>query len=353
VPNSDVSGLLVNNNIGASTFTSESAASEAHAPTAIAEELPPGPALGAVRFLLSQAEWSNTLGGVPVGIQSLTLDQLRKLFKALHRRQPLPEAEAIAEAKELGLSKPVPFNIRRVKMKHHTLRAILMKRFPKGNVFMDRAVLAHYIFDTIPQNEAVEVNSYRLAYLPEAGRTVAPMSSQFLMEYPHLWSAYQDDRNEWWIQRSDATHKINVRKSEDITADEIIRTLFQHAPGGNKFDPTRPTSYSTMTQYLSVLARDAVKRMGGFSRVMSTRPDLFKPDVGRESFLWVSRRYIPLDGADAAAPTAAAPSSATASASSPQSASSPRAAPASAWDDAAAATAMAADAPPPPPPPAA
>lgn len=245
--------------------------------------------LGAIRFLLSEAELSATMGGVPPDLAVLTIQDLGEVMKALQRARKCSKTR-LEMAKTFGLRKPPPPGPGLAKFKHKVIRAMLRQRFPHGTVFMDRNVLAYFIFDSLPTDTAVEVLKFRQAFLPEDGRTVFPISSDFVNSFKHLWQARQAANTDWIIQRADSSNLPPPDVPENYTDDDVIASIIASAPGGEHFDPNRPTSVSTVMSRLPEVLRQYVwKNYTNIIHLLEKHPKHFTV-VDHENFKWNSVR---------------------------------------------------------------
>ena len=186
-----------------------------------------------------------------------------------------------------GLRKPIPKGAALAGYKHKVIRAVLRKRFPLGTCFMDRNVLAFFIFDALPLNTQVSVLTFRQAHLPEDGRTVFPISSDYINSFKHLWQPRQANNTDWLIQRADSTNLPPEDSPDNYTEEDVVLAILSCAPGGDAFDPTRPTTTSTVMSRLPETLRQWVWKQGMVVDVLKRHPQHFQV-LDNERFLWMS-----------------------------------------------------------------
>ena len=82
---------------------------------------------------------------------------------------------------------------------------------------------------------------------------------------------------------------------DDFSEEDIVGIVLTCAPGGDKFDPERPTSFSTVMSRLPELPRQWVKdRHTNLQGLLARHPDHFRI-VDAENFCWRSLNVVPPD----------------------------------------------------------
>lgn len=232
--------------------------------------------LGSVRYIVPSDQISLTTKCSRV-FRNASLDELMKaLHLTLKASRSRPAAVADAAPEDMGILPTWPTGPRRQAYKHEISRAILLKKFPKANVWFDRSVLAYFIFDTIPNEEAIDFEEYKGSFLGFAAKHVTPTNGNFLECFPHLFHSFQEQNSAqtWYIQRADSQHKITGRSPDDVTEEEILVSIMAARP--KKIDATRPFQCSTITYKLTkVMIRALKTRFGGLLPILLRHPDKF------------------------------------------------------------------------------
>jgi hypothetical protein len=241
--------------------------------------------LGSVRFILSEHELNATMGGVPADVENLNLHDLLELLRMLTLCRKEGNDARFEAMRRFGLRKPVPKGPGLAGYKHKVIRAILRQRFPRGTVFMDRHVLSYFIFDALPLNSGVDVLKFRQSHLPEDGRTVHPISSDYICGNRHLWQPHQKANNDWVIWRADSPDLPSADDPSRYSEEDVVQIALSCAPGGDAFDPQRKTSYSTVTSRMPEVVRQWVRNFGGMPKLMARHPQYFNI-VDEEYFTW-------------------------------------------------------------------
>jgi hypothetical protein len=208
---------------------------------------------------------------------------------------------------DLGILKTFPVGPRRQSMKQELRRAAALKRFPRGNPFFDRYVLAHYIFDTIPPEAAVAFDEYKTEFLRGALRNVAPMYGTFPESFPHLFRAWQDEGSVWYLQRADSTRN-DALDERNLTEADVVLAILAGRP--KKMDNARPFSSNNIAYKLTKSIVRVAKTLGGLPAIIARHPEHFtvRPGDDKHAFFYNEQLTPEVQAATGIRPASAATS---------------------------------------------
>ena len=212
---------------------------------------------GAVRYMLPQAETLNVTSGYQTIPFHDDEERIAKELKIIQRGKRIVDigdfASYLAAEGAYYINTPKAYRgPAALTYKHKLIHSLVRLKYPEGNVFFDRRVLAQYIFDLLPKNGVVSEEVLRSSYFPEAGRFVAPMTSQFFRSFPSLFAAGQLLGTKWQLQRADADDVEKIDDSMDpwtLSDADILLHLMTSRPK-KRFDPSRATSFSVIMSKL-------------------------------------------------------------------------------------------------------
>jgi len=173
-----------------------------------------------------------------------------------------------------------------IKVRRRIIRAIIAKRFPLGNPFIDADVSAMLIYDQIEHIATFVPCNVVRELLPEAGKIGCQTGNDFFKAFPNLFNVTEKSTTDVYIQRADCGPPVSENPLTPADLILIVSSALPQPLIANKF-----FSPSFLKGRFTRFAINEIERhFGGLERMLLLFPKYFdsRPRSGSNETLFAT-----------------------------------------------------------------